>query len=145
MRRTALGVGLALLLAFAGAGCMGDDDNGNESSSPSQPPQATGDAFVAELLDGRPTDAANRLNPIRAELEPQLPGISIQLQSGGYKVVDVKREGNTAFIYTFEGNADARPRRMDWLMTFARDIGQWGIVAFVPRRQQQQQQQATTG
>ena len=142
MRRTALGVGLALLLAFTGAGCMGDDDNGNKSS-PSQPPQATGDAFVAELLDGRPTDAANRLNPIRAELEPQLPGISIQLQSGGYKVVDVKREGNTAFIYTFEGNADARPRRMEWLMTFARDIGQWGIVAFVPRRRQQQQ--ATTG
>jgi hypothetical protein len=111
---------------------MGDDDNG--SSTPDRPPQETGDAFVAELLDGRPGDAANRLNPIRAELEPQLPGISIQLQSGGYRVVDVRRQGNNAFIYTFEGNASAQPRRVEWLMTFAQDVGQWGIVAFVPRR-----------
>jgi hypothetical protein len=139
VRRAALG--LALLLALAGAGCMGDD-NGDESSGPNQAPQATGDAFVAELLDGRPSDAANRLNPIRAELEPQLPGISIQLQSGGYRVTDVERQGDNAFIYTFEGNASAQPRRMQWLMTFARDIGQWGIVAFVPR---QQQQSSTTG
>jgi hypothetical protein len=140
VRRAALG--LALLLALAGVGCMGDDDGG-ESSSPNQAPQATGDAFIAELLDGRPSDAANRLNPIRAELEPQLPGISIQLQSGGYHVTDVERQGDNAFIYTFEGNADAQPRRMQWLMTFARDIGQWGVVAFVPR--QQQQQSSTTG
>lgn len=131
MRRTALG--LALLLALAGAGCMGDDDT-NGSSTPSRAPQATGDAFVAELLDGRPSDAANRLNPIRAELEPQLPGISIQLQSGGYQVTDVKRQGDSAFIYTFEGNASAQPRRMEWLMTFAQDVGQWGIVGFAPRR-----------
>jgi hypothetical protein len=131
MRRTA--VGLALALALAASGCMGDDD-GNGSSTPDRPPQATGDAFVAELLDGRPGDAANRLNPIRAELEPQLPGISIQLQSGGYRVVDVRRQGNNAFVYTFEGNASAQPRRMEWLMTFAMDVGQWGIVAFAPRR-----------
>jgi hypothetical protein len=122
---------LALLCAFAGAGCMGDDDNG--SSTPDRAPQQIGDAFVAELLDGRPGEAANRLNPIRAELEPQLPGISIQLQSGGYKVVDVRRQGNNAFIYTFEGNANAQPRRMEWLMTFANDVGQWGVVTFGPR------------
>jgi hypothetical protein len=128
-------VGAALVLALAGAGCMGDDDNGG--SAPSQAPQETADAFVAELLDGRPSDAANRLNPIRAELEPQLPGISIQLQSGGYRVTDVRRQGNNAFIYTFEGNASAQPRRMEWLMTFAQDVGQWGIVTFGPRGQPQ--------
>ena len=121
------------MLALAAAGCMGDDD-GNGSSSASRPPQAMGDAFVAELLDGRPGEAANRLNPIRAELEPQLPGISIQLQSGGYRVTDVRRQGDNAFIYTFEGNASAQPRQMEWLMTFAKDVGQWGIVTFAPRR-----------
>lgn len=131
MRRVALG--LALFLALGGAACMGDDNGGDEMSS-DQPPQAMGDAFIAELLDGRPSDAANRLNPIRAELEPQLPGISIQLQSGGYRVTDVRRQGNNAFIYTFRGNANAEPRTMEWLMTFARDVGQWGIVAFVPRQ-----------
>ena len=108
------------------------DDNGGESSSPNQPPQEIGDAFVAELIDGRPSDAANRLNPIRAELEPTLPGISIQLQSNGYRVTDVRRQGNNGFIYTFEGNADAQPRRTEWLMTFANDVGQWGIVSFGP-------------
>jgi hypothetical protein len=133
VRRRALG--LALVLAFAGAGCMGDDNGGGGGESSTQAPQAMGDAFVAELLDGRPSDAANRLNPIRAELEPQLPGISIQLQSGGYRVTDVRRQGNNALVYTFEGNASAQPRRMEWLMTFAKDVGQWGIVAFVPRRQ----------
>lgn len=126
-----LGPLLVLVLALAGAGCMGDDDNGSPSGN--QAPQETGDAFVAELLDGRPSDAANRLSPIRAELEPQLPGISIQLQTGGYRVTDVRRQGNDAFVYTFEGNADARPRRMEWVMTFAKDIGQWGIVTFGPR------------
>jgi hypothetical protein len=114
---------------------MGDD--GNEDSAPTQAPQEMGDAFIAELLDGRPSDAANRLNPIRAELEPQLPGISIQLQSGGYRVTNVRRQGNNAFIYTFEGNASAQPRRMEWLMTFAHDVGQWGIVTFGPRGQPQ--------
>jgi hypothetical protein len=113
---------------------MGDDDGGNGVEGGSQPPQETGDAFVAELLDGRPSDAANRLSPIRSELEPQLPGISIQLQSGGYRVTDVRRQGNNAFIYTFEGNASAQPRTMEWLMTFTKDIGQWGVVAFVPRQ-----------
>jgi hypothetical protein len=133
VRRVA--VGLALFVALSGAACMGDD-NGDEASS-SQAPQAMGDAFVAELLDGRPSDAANRLNPIRAELEPQLPGISIQLQSGGYRVTNVKRQGSNAFVYTFEGNASAQPRRMEWLMTFGQDVGQWGIVTFAPRQQTQ--------
>jgi hypothetical protein len=113
---------------------MGDDDSGDGDAGGSQPPQATGDAFIAELLDGRPSDAANRLSPIRSELEPQLPGISIQLQSGNYQVKSVRRQGNNAFIYTFEGNANAQPRTMEWLMTFAKDIGQWGVVAFVPRQ-----------
>lgn len=126
-------VALALLLALAGGGCMGDDDNGDGGSAPNRPPQEIGDAFVADLLSGQPGEAANRLSPIRAELEPQLPGISIQLQSGGYKVVDVKRQGNNAFVYTFEGDETAQPRRMEWVMTFAQDIGQWGVVTFGPR------------
>jgi hypothetical protein len=130
------GLVLALLLALAGAGCMGDD-NGEGGSAPNSAPQEIGDAFVADLLNGQPGEAANRLNPIRAELEPQLPGISIQLQSGGYRVVDVRRQGNNAFVYTFEGNQDARPRRMEWVMTFSRDVGQWGVVTFGPRRQPQ--------
>jgi hypothetical protein len=133
VRRAA--VGAALVLALAGVGCGGG--NGDGDSAPKQAPQETADAFVAELLDGRPSDAANRLNPIRAELEPQLPGISIQLQSGGYRVTDVRRQGNNAFIYTFEGNASAQPRKMEWLMTFAQDVGQWGIVTFAPRGQPQ--------
>lgn len=124
---------LALLLALAGGGCMGDDGDGDGGSTPNRPPQEIGDAFVAELLNGQPGEAANRLSPIRAELEPQLPGISIQLQSGGYEVVDVRRQGNNAFIYTFEGDEDAQPRRMDWVMTLAQDIGQWGVVTFGPR------------
>jgi hypothetical protein len=128
---------LALLLALAGAGCMGDDDNGDGGSTPNRAPQEIGDAFVADLLNGQPGEAANRLNPIRAELEPQLPGISIQLQSGGYEVVDVRRQGNNALIYTFEGDEDAQPRRMEWEMTFAQDVGQWGVVTFGPRGRSQ--------
>jgi hypothetical protein len=124
---------MALLLALAGAGCMGDDD-GNGSSAPDRAPQEMGDAFVAELLDGRPADAANRLSPIRSELEPQLPGISIQLQSGGYRVESVRRQGDNALIYVLEGDASAQPRTTEWLMTFTKDIGQWGIVAFAPRQ-----------
>lgn len=135
MRKAAV-LTLALALALAGAGCMGDDD-GNGSSSPDQAPQEIGDAFVADLLAGQPGEAANRLNPIRAQLEPQLSGISITLQSGGYKVVDVERQGNNAFVYTFEGNETAQPRRMEWVMTFAQDVGQWGVVTFGPRGQRQ--------
>jgi hypothetical protein len=125
---------LGLLLALGGGGCMGDDDNGDGGSTSNRPPQEIGDAFVADLLAGQPGEAANRLNPIRAELEPQLPGISIQLQSGGYKVVNVKRQGNNAFVYTFEGDESAQPRRMEWVMTFANDVGQWGVVTFGPPR-----------
>lgn len=113
---------------------MGDDNGNGSSEGGNQPPQEMGDAFVAELLDGRPSDAANRLSPIRSELEPQLPGISIQLQSGGYQVKNVRRQGNNAFVYTFEGNAQAQPRTMEWLMTFTKDIGQWGVVSFTPRQ-----------
>jgi hypothetical protein len=113
------------------------DDNGDGGSAAERPPQEIGDAFVADLLNGQPGEAANRLNPIRAELEPQLPGISIQLQSGSYRVVDVRRQGNNAFVYTFEGNQDAQPRRIEWVMTFSRDVGQWGVVTFGPRRQPQ--------
>lgn len=125
---------MALLLAVAGAGCMGDDNGNGSSDGGNQPPQEMGDAFVAELLDGRPSDAANRLSPIRSELEPQLPGISIQLQTGGYEVKDVKRQGNNALVYTLEGGPQAQPRTVEWLMTFTKDIGQWGVVSFAPRQ-----------
>ncbi|MGH2921676.1 MAG: hypothetical protein ACRDKU_06400, partial [Gaiellaceae bacterium] len=83
-----------------------------------------------------PADAAERLSPIRSELEPQLPGISIQLQTNGYRVDDVKRRGNKAFVYSFVGNASAQPRTAQWVVTFEQDLGRWGIVTFAPAPQQ---------
>jgi hypothetical protein len=128
---------LVLLLATAGAAACGGGGGDDPEPSSSEAPQSVADAFIAELLDGRPSDAAERLSPIRSELEPQLPGLSIQLQTNGYRVQDVKRRGKKAFVYSFRGNATAQPRTAQWVLTFEEDLGQWGIVTFAPVRRQQ--------
>jgi hypothetical protein len=124
VRRSALL--LTICLALFGAACGGGDD---KPEVPDRAPQSEADAFVAELLDGRPSDAAERLSPVRSELEFQLPSLSIQLQTNGYRVADRQRQGKNKFIYTFRG-AKGPPAK--WEMTFQEDLGRWAIVTFGP-------------
>ena len=69
---------LAVFLVLVAAACSA----GGEEAKPlsTQAPKAPADAFVAEMLDGRPDDAAERLSSSHAGFAFDLPQISINLQ-----------------------------------------------------------------
>lgn len=129
MRRAAV-LGFALLAAVA-LGCGGSD----EKPTPETAPQGVADAFVRELLAGRPDDAAERLSPTHAGgLVLELPQLSIQLQTNHYRVARTKRRSRDAFLYLFKGRRGGRRVTSTWQVTLARDPDAWRVARFRPVR-----------
>ena len=117
---------LAVFFALAAAGCGGEKAEPLSSQAPKEP----ADAFVAELLDGRPDDAAERLSSTHAGFAFDLPQISIELQTNGFRVVRSKRRGDTSFVYLLEGRRNGEPVTAPWLVTMAPDLDAWRIGNF---------------
>jgi len=69
---------LALFVVLVAAACSA----GGEEAKPlsTQAPKESADAFVTEMLEGRPDDAAERLSSAHAGFSFNLAQISIDLQ-----------------------------------------------------------------
>lgn len=126
VRRALLGP--ALFLVLAGAACSA----GGESAKPlsAQAPKEPADAFVAEMLNGRPDDAAERLSSSHAGFSFNLSQISIDLQTNGYRVAQSKRRNNKAFVYLLRGRRNGKPVSAPWVVAFERDTDSWRIANF---------------
>ena len=92
---------LALFLVLAAAACGGDAPKPLSTQAPKEP----ADAFVAEMLDGRPDDAAERLSSSYAGFAFNLAQLSIDLQENGFHVAQSKRRSDKAFVYLMEAVA----------------------------------------
>jgi hypothetical protein len=119
---------LALLIALVATACNVRGQTAEPLAT--QAPKETADAFVAELLDGRPEDAAERLSSSHAGFEFELPQISIELQINDYRVVRSKRRSNRAFVYHLRGRRDGQPVSSFWVVYFERDTDAWRIANF---------------
>jgi hypothetical protein len=128
VRRATAAPALALLIVLATTAC----NLGGEKAEPLVPqaPKETADAFVAEMLDGRPDDAAERLSSAHAGFAFELPQISINLQVNRYRVAQSKRRSNRAFVYLLRGRRNGKPVSASWIVYFERDTDSWRIANF---------------
>jgi hypothetical protein len=119
---------LALFVLLATAACSA----GGETATPlpAQAPKKEADAFVAEMLDGRPDDAAERLSSAHGGFQFNLAQISIDLQTNAYRVAQSKRRSNKSFAYLLRGRRNGRPVSATWVVAFERDIDSWRIANF---------------
>jgi hypothetical protein len=119
---------LALFFVLAAAGCSA----GGEGPKPlsSQAPKEPADAFVAEMLDGRPTDAAERLSSAHAGFAFDLPQISIELQTNGFRVAESKRRNDESFVYLLRGSRNGKPVSAPWVVALEKDLDSWRIGNF---------------
>jgi hypothetical protein len=126
VRRTPLG--LALFLVLAAAACAA----GGEKAKPlaTQAPKETADAFVAEMLDGRPDDAAERLSSAHAGFQFNLPEISIELQESAFHVAQSKRLNKKSFVYLLRGHRNGRAVSEAWVVALEQDLDAWRIGNF---------------
>jgi hypothetical protein len=121
-------IALAIFLVLAAAACS---VGGEEAKPlPAQAPKAPADAFVAEMLDGRPDDAAERLSSTRAGFAFDLPQISIELQTNRFRVARSKRRNNTSFVYLMRGRRNGKPVNAPWLVSMEPDLDAWRIGDF---------------
>jgi hypothetical protein len=105
---------------------------GGEEPQPlsSQAPKEPADAFVAEMLDGRPDDAAERLSSTHAGFAFDLPRLSIELQTNGFRVAESKRRTDASFVYLMRGRRNGKPVSAPWVVTLEKDLDQWRIENF---------------
>jgi len=120
-------VALVIFLVLATAACSGGEE---AKPLPSQAPKAPADAFVAEMLDGRPDDAAERLSSTHAGFAFDLPQISIELQTNGFRVARSKRRSDTSFVYLMRGRRNGKPVSAPWLVSMEPDLDAWRIGDF---------------
>jgi hypothetical protein len=120
--------GLAVFFVLAAAGCSA----GGEGPKPlsSQAPKEPADAFVAEMLDGRPDDAAERLSSSHAGFAFDLPQISINLQTNAFRVAESKRRGDAAFVYLLRGHRNGKPVSAPWVVVMEKDLDSWRVGNF---------------
>ena len=124
MRRAALA--LALLLALSAAACGGEAPKPLSTQAPKEP----ADAFVAEMLDGRPDDAAERLSSSHAGFAFDLPQISINLQTNAFRVAESKRRNDSAFVYLMRGHRNGKPVSAPWVVVMEKDLDSWRVGNF---------------
>jgi hypothetical protein len=127
VRRAGLALALFLLLATAACSLTGGE---KATPLPAQAPKEPADAFVAEMLDGRPDDAAERLSSAHSGFQFNLAQISIALQTNHYRVAQSKRRSNKSFAYLLRGRRDGKPVSAAWVVVFERDIDSWRIANF---------------
>ena len=125
VRRASLG-GLALLLALSAAACGGEEPKPLTTQAPKEP----ADAFVAEMLDGRPDDAAERLSSSHAGFAFDLPQISISLQTNAFRVAESKRRNDSAFVYMLRGHRNGKPVSAPWVVVMEKDLDSWRVGNF---------------
>ncbi len=119
---------LAVFLALAAAACSAGGDGPKPLST--QAPKEPADAFVAEMLNGRPTDAAERLASTQAGFAFDLPQISIELQTNAFRVAESKRRNNTSFVYLLRGRRNGKPVSAPWVVALEKDLDSWRIGNF---------------
>ncbi len=117
---------LAVFFALAAAGCGGDDPQPLSTQAPKEP----ADAFVAEMLDGRPNDAAERLSSTHAGFAFDLPQISIELQTNGFRVAESKRRSDASFVYLLRGHRNGKPVEAPWVVKLEQDLDSWRVGNF---------------
>lgn len=119
---------LAVFLALAAAACSA----GGEEPKPltTQAPKEPADAFVAEMLDGRPDDAAERLSSSHAGFAFDLPQISINLQTNAFRVAESKRRNDSAFVYMLRGHRNGKPVSAPWVVVMEKDLDSWRVGNF---------------
>ena len=126
LRRAPLALAIFVVLAAAGCSAGGEGPKPLSSQAPKEP----ADAFVAEMLDGRPDDAAERLSSTRAGFAFDLPQISIELQTNGFRVARSKRRSNMSFVYLMRGRRNGKPVSAPWLVSMEPDLDAWRIGDF---------------
>jgi hypothetical protein len=121
-------IALAIFLVLAAAACS----VGGEEAKPLPPqaPKAPADAFVAEMLDGRPDNAAERLSSTRAGFAFDLPQISIELQTNSFRVAESKRRSDKSFVYLLRGRRNGKPVSAPWVVVLEPDLDSWRIGNF---------------
>ena len=119
---------LAVLLVFVAAACSA----GGEKPKPlaNEAPKESADVFVAEMLDGRPDDAAERLSSAHAGFAFNLAQISIDLQENHFRVAASKRRSNKSFVYLLRGQRNGKPVSAAWVVAFEKDLDAWRIGNF---------------
>ena len=125
VRRGSL-VALALFLALSAAACGGEEPKPLSTQAPKEP----ADAFVAEMLDGRPDDAAERLSSSHAGFAFDLPQISINLQTNAFRVAESKRRNDSAFVYLLRGRRNGKPVNTPWVVVMEKDLDSWRVGNF---------------
>jgi hypothetical protein len=117
---------LAVLIVLAAPACGGEEPK----PLPSQAPKEPADAFVAEMLDGRPDDAAERLSSSHSGFAFDLPQISINLQTNAFRVAESKRRGDAAFVYLLRGHRNGKPVSAPWVVVMEKDLDSWRVGNF---------------
>ena len=117
---------LAVFFALAAAGCGGDKPQPLSSQAPKEP----ADAFVAEMLDGRPDDAAERLSSTHAGFAFDLPQLSIELQTNSFRVAESKRRSDASFVYLLRGQRNGKPVSAPWVVALEKDLDSWRVGNF---------------
>ena len=126
--RSAFLVAVALFLALAAAACSGGGDG--PKPLPTQAPKEPADTFVAEMLDGRPDDAAERLSSSHAGFAFDLPQISINLQTNAFRVAESKRRSDSSFVYLLRGHRNGKPVSAPWVVVMEKDLDSWRVGNF---------------
>lgn len=126
MRRAALALALFFVLAAAACSAGGEE----AKPLPTQAPKEPADAFVAEMLDGRPDDASERLSSTHRGFQFDLPQISIDLQTNAFHVAQSKRRSNKAFVYLLRGRRNGKPVSAPWVVTMDPDLDAWRVGNF---------------
>jgi hypothetical protein len=119
---------LALFLALVAAACSA----GGEKAKPlaNQAPKEPADAFVAEMLDGRPDDAAERLSSAHAGFAFNLAQISIDLQENHFRIAASKRRSAKSFVYLLRGERNGKTVSAPWVVALEKDLDAWRIGNF---------------
>ena len=121
-------IALAVFLVLVAAACSA----GGEEAKPlsTQAPKGPADAFVAEMLDGRPDDAAERLSSSHAGFAFDLPQLSIDLQTNAFRVAESKRRNDSAFVYLLRGHRNGKPVSAPWVVVMEKDLDSWRVGNF---------------
>lgn len=126
VRRAPFALAVFLVLVAAACSAGGEDPKPLSSQAPKEP----ADAFVAELLAGRPDDASERLSSARAGFQFDLPQISIELQTNGFRVAESKRRSDASFVYLLRGRRNGKPVSAPWVVALEKDLDAWRIANF---------------
>ncbi len=126
VRRASLALALFLVLAAAACSAGGEPPKPLSSQAPKEP----ADAFVAEMLNGRPDDAAERLSSTHAGFAFDLPQISIELQTNGFRVAESKRRNDQSFVYLLRGRRSGKPVSAPWVVAMEKDLDSWRVGNF---------------